>query len=375
MSLTREDLVEACQNALRKGRLSQEQVDQAFAAFDDNEHETVWQTLRELCRKTRCGYPVLQEVGEGASARVFKAIDRKRDRLVALKILRRSMGADPVQKARFRREAKQLSRLSHPNIVRVRAHGKREGKYYIVLDWVDGTDLHSKVEAEGPLSEDDLVRTGLQTTRALECAHRLGLIHRDVKPQNILLARNDELYLTDFGVARPEEPEAKLTRDGELLGTPEFISPEQAIGGEVDARSDLYSLGATLFYLATGRPPFEGISPFHIVAQHQHQPAPDPCELNPELDEGMALCILKCLEKDPEDRFESASDMLTALGRVMIGEPVQIELTRPVPKPAPKRRPKRKPAARPEPDRKLVWWLAAGGAAVVVLLIVMAIWL
>ncbi len=307
---------------------------------------------------------------------MFKAVDRKRDRLVALKILRRRVGLDPVQKARFRREARMLSRLSHPNIVRVRAHGKRDGKYYIVLDWVSGIDLHSLIERDGPYTEEQIVQVGLQACRALECAHRIGLIHRDVKPQNLLTTHGDRLFLTDFGVARPDEPDNQLTRDGELLGTPEYISPEQAVGGEVDARSDIYSLGATLFFLATGKPPFQGISPFHVVAQHQHQPVPDPRDLNPELSEALTLCILKCLEKEPEQRFESASDLLTSLGRVLVGDSVDIELTREpaeaAPTVAPKRRPKRRQAPPPPPSSTVHWWLIGAGILLVLALLVLA---
>ncbi len=257
-------------------------------------------------------YEILDLLGEGATGIVYLAHDQVLQTRLAIKILRPEYSDHPQILERFRQEIVLSRDLAHPNILRVYHLGLAEGKRYLTMQWVDGPTLGRILHEEGPLSESVVIQVGLKLTSALEAAHARKVLHRDIKPQNILLDSTGEPKLTDFGLARQLD-DPGITRPGLFLGTPHYVSPEQAEAGAVDERADLYSLGVVLFEMATGRKPFEGKTVGEVVDQHLHTPPTDPREHNPQMSEELSRLILRCLEKRPEARFASATEMRTAL--------------------------------------------------------------
>src|SRR6476660_2505833 len=202
-------------------------------------------------------YELAELVGTGGMSSVYRAHDRLLERDVALKVLHEQFTADTDYVERFRREARSVAQLSHPNIVTVIDRGEQDGRQFIVFEYIDGENLKSLVEREGPLPEDEAVRLTLQVARGLGFAHDNGLVHRDVKPQNVLLNGDHQAKVNDFGIARSLDV-GGLTQTGTVMGTSDYIAPEQARGSQVDAQSDIYSLGAVLYELLTGEVPFPG---------------------------------------------------------------------------------------------------------------------
>jgi serine/threonine-protein kinase len=248
-------------------------------------------------------YELEQLVGTGGMSSVYKAHDTQLDRYVALKLLHSQYGDDDEYVERFRREARAVAQLSHPNIVRVIDRGEADGRQYIVFEYVDGENLKELLERSGPLSVRRALELGLQIAHALSFAHEHGLVHRDVKPQNVLLNGDDEAKVTDFGIARSLDVERGMTQTGTVLGTSNYIAPEQASGKRVDAHTDVYSLGVVLYELLTGELPFPGDNFVAVAMKHVNEPPPSLVEKRPDVPIRVALAIERALEKSPDNRF------------------------------------------------------------------------
>jgi serine/threonine-protein kinase len=254
-------------------------------------------------------YELEELVGTGGMSSVYRAHDKLLERDVAIKVLHQQFTADDDYVERFRREARSVAQLSHPNIVTVIDRGDQDGRQFIVFEYVDGENLKSLVEREGPLPEVDAIRLTLQVARALGFAHEHGLVHRDVKPQNVLLNGNGEAKVTDFGIARSLEVHGGLTQTGTVLGTSDYIAPEQARGARVDAQSDIYSLGAVLYELLTGDVPFPGDNFVAVAMRHINEPPPSVRERRPDVSPRLDAAIRRAMAKDPRDRFGSMDEL------------------------------------------------------------------
>ncbi len=253
-------------------------------------------------------YELVELIGRGGMSSVWKAHDRLLDRTIAIKSLHEQFTQDEEYVERFRREARSVAQLSHPNIVTVIDRGEEKGRQYIVFEYVEGENLKQLIERSGPLPVRDALLLTLQMARALGFAHERGLIHRDVKPQNVLLNEDGQPKMTDFGIARSVDVEG-VTITGTVLGTSEYIAPEQARGQRVDALTDVYSLGVVLYELLTGRVPFQGESFVAIALRHVNEPAPSVLELRPDCPPRVGMAVERALAKRPEDRFGSMSEL------------------------------------------------------------------
>jgi serine/threonine protein kinase len=265
--------------------------------------------------KTIGHYQIVDHLGRGGMAEVYKAYQPSLDRYVAVKILHPFVADDETFLARFEREARAVAALRHGNIVRVYDFGFEDDTYYMVMEFVDGQTLKQKLNAlraaGQTLSLDETVKIIGQTARALHHAHRRGLVHRDIKPANILLTSKGDAVLSDFGIAHMVES-TRYTMTG-VVGTPDYMSPEQGQGLEIDLRTDIYSLGIVLYECLTGRPPFSADTPLAVIFKHVQDPLPMPRSINPAIPEAVERVILKSLAKDPADRFKSALEMAEAL--------------------------------------------------------------
>ncbi len=275
------------------------------------------------------GYEVATKLGEGGMGAVYKARQVGTDDYVALKILPPSI-ADSEHINRFRREARIVRELDHDNIVRYVDFGRdhRRKCYYYAMELVEGEDLERRIERLGRLSEDEAVSITSQIAMALQHAFFHDLVHRDVKPSNIMVTPDGTAKLCDLGLARPIDASAtRITGSGVAgMGTPEYMSPEHVLEErETDIRSDVYSLGATLYHMATGRPPFEGATVFDIVRKHLDEKAPWPADINPDLSEGLCRIIMKMMAKDSDDRYQEPNDLNDALDLLDVGQEPEID--------------------------------------------------
>lgn len=250
-------------------------------------------------------YELEELVGTGGMSSVFKAHDRLLDRNVALKVLHQHYTDDEEYLERFRREARSVAQLSHPGIVTVIDRGEADGRQFIVFEFVDGENLKEFVEREGPLSVDEALELAAAIARALAFAHTQGLVHRDVKPQNVLLNGDGLPKVTDFGIARSLEIEHGVTQTGTVLGTSNYIAPEQASGERVDAQTDVYSLGVVLFELLTCEVPFEGENFVAVALKHINEAPPSVLDRRGDVPPRVAAAIDRALAKDPRRRFAS----------------------------------------------------------------------
>jgi hypothetical protein len=256
----------------------------------------------------------LQDIaGSGGMSSVYKARDTVLERMVAIKILHDHFSNDPEYVERFRREARALAQLNHPNIVTVIDRGEFEGRQFIVFEHVDGETLKELVDREGQLPVDEALALVHQVARGLAFAHEHGVVHRDVKPQNILIDEEGVAKVTDFGIARSLEPADGLTETGTLLGTSEYIAPEQASGHRVDERSDQYSLAAVLYELLAGEPPYSGENFMAVAMMHIQRPIPSVRDVRPDVSPRLDAIIARAMAKRPEDRFPTTEAMMAAL--------------------------------------------------------------
>ena len=253
-------------------------------------------------------YEILEVIGTGGMAVVYKARCHRLNRLVAIKILKDEFSGDEEFRRRFHAEGEAVAMLSHPNIVQVYDVGYSEGANFIVMELIDGISLKQYMETKGVLNWKETLHFAMQIAQGLEHAHSRGIIHRDIKPHNVMVLKNGSVKVMDFGIARVMSKSNTLTK--EALGSVHYISPEQAKGGYTDNRSDLYSLSVVMYEMMTGRPPYDGESPVAVAIQHINGGAPKPSSLNPNIPRGLEQIIMKGMALDVNDRYISATDML-----------------------------------------------------------------
>jgi serine/threonine protein kinase len=290
-------------------------------------------------------YEVLEELGSGGMGRVYRAKNLTLERIVALKTLAQQFSSDKEFVQRFLKEARAAARLNHPNIVQIYDFGCEEGVYYLAMEYVDGESLRALLR-RSRIRERDALLLIRHAVAALAVAHAQGIVHRDIKPDNLMLtARRDRLKLVDLGIAKRMGEDQALTQTGQAVGTPHYISPEQIRGvRDIDARADIYSLGATFFQLLTGHAPYEGTSGALVMSMHLTHPLPDPRVFVPELSEGVCRVLRKMMAKEREERYPDVYALDRDLYRLQIGEMPEPDepsasgiatMLRPEPQPAP----------------------------------------
>ncbi|MCI6296547.1 MAG: Stk1 family PASTA domain-containing Ser/Thr kinase [Clostridiales bacterium] len=253
-------------------------------------------------------YEILEVIGTGGMAVVYKALDHRLNRLVAIKILKDEFSGDDEFRRRFRAEGEAVAMLSHPNIVQVYDVSSSDTANYLVMELINGISLKQYMEVKGVLNWKETLHFAMQIAKGLEHAHSRGIVHRDIKPHNVMVLKDGSVKVMDFGIARVMSKSNTLTK--EALGSVHYISPEQAKGGYTDSRSDIYSLSVVMYEMMTGRPPFDGESPVAVAIQHINGGAPKPSSLNPNIPVGMEQIILKGMALEPKDRYASATEMI-----------------------------------------------------------------
>ena len=268
-------------------------------------------------------YRIVRKLGAGGMADVYLAEDQELGRQVAIKILNDRHAADDSFIERFRREAKNAAGLSHPNIVSIYDRGEAEGTYYIAMEFLDGRSLKELIVGRGPAPIKVAIEYARNILAALAAAHRQGIVHRDIKPHNVLIGAEGRVKVTDFGIARSGA--SQMTEVGSIIGTAQYLSPEQARGAPVDQTSDLYSAGVVLYEMLTGQVPFTGDTPLEIAMKHLSEVPRPPSEHRPEIPHDLDSIVLRALAKDPSERYQSAEEMDADLARVAEGLPVDPE--------------------------------------------------
>ena len=316
-------------------------------------------------------YRIITQLGSGGMATVYKAYHAALDRYIAIKVMHQALKQDPNFLGRFQREAKIVARLEHPHIVPVYDFSEHEGQPYLVMRFVEGETLKSHMQA-GKLTLTQVMDIMRPVCQALDYAHSQGVLHRDIKPSNILITPQNGVFLTDFGLAKiAQTGESTLSQDM-MVGTPQYISPEQAQGrSDLDARTDIYSLGVVLYELLVGRVPFQADTPYATVHDHIFTPLPMPRSLNPALPEPFERVLLKALTKERDDRYTSVSDFLAALEKAAAeaaqaaSTVVALTPSAPVEKPSATAA----PAAPARKSHRNVW-IALGGIGLLLLCVV-----
>jgi serine/threonine protein kinase len=279
--------------------------------------KTLETTPDELARGTLFvgRYEIIEELGAGGMGRVYRAFDKKIDEEVALKLIKPEIAADKKTIDRFRNELKLARKIRHSNVCGMFDLGEEGRTLFISMEYVRGEDLKSLLHRTKTLPIGTALSIARQVAEGLAEAHKLGITHRDLKPGNIMIDKEGNAKIMDFGIARSLYG-GGVTAEGAIIGTPEYMSPEQVEGKEADQRSDIYAMGIILFEMVTGRVPFEGETPFSIANKHKSEPPPVPKKLVPQIPEGLSKLILRCLEKDREKRYQSAEELLADLGAV-----------------------------------------------------------
>lgn len=266
-----------------------------------------------LVGKTLDKFIIRERIGAGGMATVFKAYQPTLDRYVAIKVLPAYHARDPVFVQRFVREARAVAKLTHPNIVQIHDFGEVDNITFIVMEYVDSGTLKDRLRQQQRLSVPEAISYMIQAAEGLDCAHRNNIIHRDVKPANMLLRKDGHLLLSDFGIAKILEGTTNLTRVGTGIGTPQYMSPEQGTGMQVDPRSDIYSLGIVLFHCVTGRVPFTADNPLTITVKHLNDPLPVEFLRTAAVPPAIEQVIMKMTAKAPQDRYQTAEELIEAL--------------------------------------------------------------
>jgi tetratricopeptide (TPR) repeat protein/tRNA A-37 threonylcarbamoyl transferase component Bud32 len=265
-------------------------------------------------------YQVIEELGKGGMGKVYKVLDKEIAEKIALKLLNPEIAADEETIERFRNELKLARKISHRNVCRMYDINKEEGVLYITMEYVPGEDLKSLIRRIGQFTVGKATFIARQVCEGLAEAHRVGVVHRDLKPQNIMIDRDGNSRIMDFGIARSIKAKG-ITGVGVIIGTPEYMSPEQVEGKEVDQRSDIYALGVILYEMLTGRVPFEGETPLSVALKQKTEAPRDPKELNTQIPEDLSRLMLRCMEKDKEKRYKGAEEVLSELGKIERGIP------------------------------------------------------
>src|SRR5918996_4392872 len=257
-----------------------------------------------------------EKVGSGGMSSVYRAYDPTLERHVAIKLMHRDISSDADQLERFRREARAVAQLNHPHVVIVIDAGEDEGAPYIVFEYIEGETLKERIRRLGRLPVSEAVAYAIEIGRALECAHDNKLVHRDVKPQNVLIDRDGRAKVTDFGIARSMEAQG-LTATGRVLGTTDYVSPEQALGHEVTEQSDIYSLGIVLYEMLTGEAPFQADTQVAVAMKHVKEPLPDVQRLRPEISAALAAVVERATTKETAHRYQTVGEMVHDLEEVL----------------------------------------------------------
>jgi serine/threonine protein kinase/lipopolysaccharide biosynthesis regulator YciM len=265
-------------------------------------------------------YQIIEELGRGGMGKVYKALDAEVNEKIALKLIKPEIAADKKTIDRFRNELKFARKVRHKNVCQMYDLGTAEGAYFITMEYVSGEDLKKLIRKMGFLSPGQAISIAKQVCDGLVEAHRLGVVHRDLKPQNIMVDERGDARIMDFGVARSIEGKS-ITGAGVMIGTPDYMSPEQVDGKDIDQRSDLYSLGVILYEMVTGQTPFEGDTPFTIGVKHKSETPKNPKELNPQIPDDLSRVILRCLEKDKDERYQSAGEVRSEITNIEKGIP------------------------------------------------------
>ena len=320
-------------------------------------------------------YELEELVGTGGMSSVYRAHDRQLERNVALKVLHERLGADDEHVSRFRHEARAVAQLSHPNVVTVIDRFEEGGRQYIVFEYVDGENLKQLLDGTGPLPARRALEIALAVADGLAYAHEHGVVHRDVKPQNVLLSRDGEIKVTDFGIARSLDAESGLTLTGTVLGTSSYLSPEQASGLRVTPAADVYSLGVVLYELLAGEVPFPGGNQVVVALKHVNEPPPSLLERRPDVPARLAAAVALALQKDPERRFASmaafAAELRACLAEVESADTERTMVVSPPPRmepPPPATRVARRPRRRMPLVAALVGLAVVAAAVVAVVL-------
>ncbi len=292
----------------------------------EGDHLSATKTLETPLKELTVGalfagrYQIVEDLGKGGMGRVYKALDKEIGERVALKILKPEIAADEQTIERFRNELKTARQISHKNVCRMFHLGREQGTHYITMEYVSGEDLKSTVMRVGPLSVGKTISIISQVCEGLAEAHRLGVVHRDLKPQNIMIDKEGNAKIMDFGIARSVKGRG-ITEAGVMIGTPEYMSPEQVDGQPADQRADIYALGIILFELLTGRVPFEGDTPFSVAYKQKNEPPPSAKKANAQIPEDLDRLILKCLLKDKTKRYQDAAEVMSDLAKLEKGLP------------------------------------------------------
>jgi len=326
-------------------------------------------------------YKIIEKLGQGGMATVYKAYHAGLDRYVALKVLHPDLTEDPTFTARFQREARLVAKLDHINIVPVHDFAEHDGYPYLVMKFIEGETLKARL-GYGPLTSEEINNVVVSVGAALAYAHQQGILHRDIKPSNVLIATDGHIYLADFGLARIAQSGTSTLSTDAVMGTPQYISPEQAIGkSDLDEGTDIYSFGVMLYEMVVGQVPFSADTPFSIILDHISSPLPLPRTINPAVPESVERVLLKALAKERGDRFATVNELVTAFKTaweaagvpmkgtgIMLpegGEPVPEEAEAPIEKGAAERADEAIAAKRSK-VKPLPWMLIAGGGVLVV---------